>query len=71
MTHRDPVQTLASICKMTFNLPAMRSGKAAERHEVGKDMQRFGILRTGWACPLRHQLPDRPRSDQGLAVAGE
>jgi hypothetical protein len=41
MTHRDPVQTLASICKMTFNLRAMRSGTAADRHEVGKDMLHF------------------------------
>jgi Sulfotransferase family len=41
MTHRDPVQTLASICKMTFNLRAMRSGGAIDKHQVGRDMLHF------------------------------
>jgi hypothetical protein len=41
MTHRDPVQTLASICKMTFNLRGMRGGGAVDKHEVGRDMLPF------------------------------
>jgi hypothetical protein len=41
MTHRDPSQTLASICKMTFNLRGMRSAAQVDRHEVGRDMLHF------------------------------
>lgn len=41
MTHRDPVQTLASICKMTFNLRGMRSAEPVDKHEVGRDMLHF------------------------------
>ena len=41
MTHRDPVQTLASICKMTFNLRGMRGAGAVDKHEVGRDMLHF------------------------------
>lgn len=41
MTHRDPVQTLASICKMTFNLRAMRAAAPVDRHDVGRDMLHF------------------------------
>jgi hypothetical protein len=41
MTHRDPVQTLASICKMTFNLRGMRGGGQIDKHEVGRDMLHF------------------------------
>jgi hypothetical protein len=41
MTHRDPSQTLASICKMTFNLRGMRSADPVDRHEVGRDMLHF------------------------------
>lgn len=41
MTHRDPVQTLASIAKMTFNLRGMRSGNPVDMHQVGKDMLHF------------------------------
>lgn len=41
MTHRDPVQTLASIAKMTFNLRGMRSGNPIDMHQVGKDMLHF------------------------------
>ncbi len=41
MTHRDPVQTLASICKMTFNLRSMRSAEPVDRHEVGRQMRYF------------------------------
>lgn len=43
MTHRDPVQTLASICKMTFNLRAMRAASPVDPHEVGRDMLHFII----------------------------
>jgi hypothetical protein len=41
MTHRDPVQTLASISKMTFNLRAMRAAEPVDMHEVGRDMLHF------------------------------
>jgi hypothetical protein len=41
MTHRDPLQTLASICKMTFNLRGMRGGGRIDKHEVGSDMLHF------------------------------
>jgi hypothetical protein len=41
MTHRDPVQTLASICKMTFNLRGMRSEGPVDPAEVGRDMRHF------------------------------
>lgn len=41
MTHRDPVQTLASISKMTFNLRGMRSAAPVDKAEVGRDMLHF------------------------------
>jgi hypothetical protein len=41
MTHRDPLQALASICKMTFNLRTMRGGAKADKHDVGRDMFHF------------------------------
>lgn len=41
MTHRDPVQTLASISKMTFNLRGMRAAGPVDMHEVGRDMLHF------------------------------
>lgn len=40
-THRDPLQILASICKMTFNLRAMRGAGAVDKREVGRDMLHF------------------------------
>jgi Sulfotransferase family len=41
MTHRDPIQTLASICKMTFNLRGVRAGKSVDASHVGKEMLHF------------------------------
>ncbi|MFA7585003.1 MAG: sulfotransferase [Novosphingobium sp.] len=41
MTHRDPVQVVASIAKMTFNLRGMRSASPVNPHEVGQDMLHF------------------------------
>jgi hypothetical protein len=41
MTHRDPLQTLASIAKMTFNLRGMRAAGPVDPHEVGADMLHF------------------------------
>ena len=41
MTHRDPVQVVASIAKMTFNLRGIRSQKPADPVEVGRDMYHF------------------------------
>jgi hypothetical protein len=41
MTHRDPVQTLASISKMTFNLRGMRAAQSVDMHEVGRNMLHF------------------------------
>lgn len=41
MTHRDPVQTLASICKMTANLRGLCSAETVDLHQVGGDMLHF------------------------------
>ena len=41
MTHRDPVQTLASICKMTFKLRGTRTAHPVDPHEVGRHMRHF------------------------------
>jgi hypothetical protein len=41
MTHRDPVQTLASISKMTFNLRGVRSGNSVDPMQVGREMLHF------------------------------
>ena len=41
MTHRDPVQTLASIGKMTLALRSARAAGPVDPHEVGRDMFAF------------------------------
>ncbi|HEX7751262.1 MAG TPA: sulfotransferase [Novosphingobium sp.] len=41
MTHRDPVQTLASIAKMTLALRGARAAGPVDPHEVGRDMLAF------------------------------
>ena len=41
MTHRDPVQVVASISKMTWNLRGMCAAAPVDRHEVGGDMLHF------------------------------
>jgi sulfotransferase family protein len=41
MTHRDPIQTLASISKMTFNLRGVRTGNAVDPTQVGSEMMHF------------------------------
>jgi hypothetical protein len=41
MTHRDPVQTLASIAKMTFKLRGVRAEGAVDPHQIGEDMLYF------------------------------
>jgi hypothetical protein len=41
MTHRDPVQVVASIAKMTFNLRGIRTAKPVDPAEVGRDMRHF------------------------------
>jgi hypothetical protein len=41
MTHRDPVQTLASISKLTFKLRGMRYERPVDPHEVGRQMLHF------------------------------
>jgi len=41
MTHRDPVQTLASISKLTTSLRNMRAERPVDPAEVGKDMLHF------------------------------
>jgi hypothetical protein len=41
MTHRDPVQTLASIAKMTFTLRSARQGEPVDPHRVGRQMLNF------------------------------
>jgi hypothetical protein len=41
MTHRDPVQTLASIAKMTLKLRETRSLEPVDPKQVGRDMLHF------------------------------
>jgi hypothetical protein len=41
MTHRDPVQTLASISKMSFKLREVRQDAPVDRREVGRQMLHF------------------------------
>jgi hypothetical protein len=41
MTHRDPLQILGSISKMTFNLRGMRAAGPVDMHQVGRDMLHF------------------------------
>lgn len=41
MTHRDPVQTLASIAKMTFSLRSAREASPVDPHRVGAQMTQF------------------------------
>ena len=41
MTHRDPAQILASICKMTFSLRSARQGEPVDPARVGRQMQHF------------------------------
>lgn len=41
MTHRDPVQVVASIAKMTFNLRGLRAERPVDPAEVGRDMRHF------------------------------
>ena len=41
MTHRDPAQTLASICKMTFSLRTAREAGPVDAHRVGQQMFHF------------------------------
>ncbi len=41
MTHRDPVQTLASISKMTLNLRSVCTPEKVDPHQVGRDMLHF------------------------------
>lgn len=41
MTHRDPLQTLASICKMSCKLRSVRCDEPIDPIDVGHDMQRF------------------------------
>lgn len=41
MTHRDPIQALASICKLTFMLRNARSLQPVDKYEVGQHMTHF------------------------------
>jgi hypothetical protein len=41
MTHRDPVQVVASIAKMTFNLRGIRTALPVDPAQVGRDMRHF------------------------------
>jgi hypothetical protein len=41
VTHRDPVQVLASISNLTLKLRQARSDEPADPHEVGREMLRF------------------------------
>jgi hypothetical protein len=61
MTHRDPVQALASISKLTFNLRSVRSGRLVDPIVVGSEMCHF---------VQRHidRIMQFDRSDQGRRV---
>jgi hypothetical protein len=41
MTHRDPIQTLASICKMSYKLRSARSDEPIDKQDVGRYMTHF------------------------------
>lgn len=41
MTHRDPIQTLASISKMSFKLRSARSEEAVDKCDIGSYMTHF------------------------------
>lgn len=41
MTHRDPAQILASICKMTYSLRGTREAQPVDPHRVGQQMRYF------------------------------
>jgi hypothetical protein len=41
MTHRDPAQILASICKMTFSLRSAREAAPVDPNRVGRQMLHF------------------------------
>jgi hypothetical protein len=41
MTHRDPVQVVASIAKMTYSLRSIRTENPVDPAEVGRDMRHF------------------------------
>ncbi|MCY4425598.1 MAG: sulfotransferase [Halieaceae bacterium] len=41
MTHRDPIQTLASICKMSYKLRSARSDEPIDKIDVGRYMTHF------------------------------
>ena len=42
VSHRDPVQTLASLCKLTHVLRSVSYGEADnDKHQVGKDIWHF------------------------------
>lgn len=41
MTHRDPVQVVASISKMTYNLRGIRTEDPVDPHVVGRNMRHF------------------------------
>ena len=41
LTHRDPVQLLGSICKMTLSLRSVRYEPPVDPHRIGRQMARF------------------------------
>ena len=41
MTHRDPIQTLASICKLSYKLRSARSDKPVDKQDIGRYMTHF------------------------------
>ena len=61
MTHRDPIQTLASISKLTFNLRGIRTGNTVDPAQVGSEMMHF---------VQRHidRIMEFNRSEQGRRV---
>jgi len=79
MTHRDPAQALASICKMTYALRGTREAGPVDAHRVGQQMRYF-IRRhidkimefcTGPDAARVHHVDYYRVADNPIAVLGE
>jgi hypothetical protein len=64
VTHRDPVQTLASIAKMTLFLRNMRMRAPQDPHLVGRDMLHF----VGRHIDRIMDFADGPHADRAIHV---
>lgn len=64
MTHRDPVQTLASISKLSSKLRATRCDAPVDLHDIGRDMLHF----VGRHIDRIMDLADQPHADRVVHV---